>query len=118
MSRLLASPTDRSDEFAWICDICDQWNRSAEMKCRQSAVSIRETHMTTTNDSKPAIKCATMWGNLVAVMGAALPLISVELANFAPSRYVRLTALFVAIVGIVLSTWGRVVDTKKISGLW
>lgn len=59
-----------------------------------------------------------MWGNLIAVLGASLPLISVELANFAPSRYVRLTALFVAIIGIVLSTWGRVVDRSKISGVF
>lgn len=72
----------------------------------------------TTTESKPAIQCATMWGNLVAVLGASLPLISVELTNFAPSRYVRLTALFVAIIGIVVSTYGRVVDTKKISGVF
>lgn len=71
--------------------------------------------MTTT---KPAVQCASIWGNMIAVLGSALPLISVELANFAPSKYVRLAALFVAVLGAVLSTYGRVVDRTKISGVF
>lgn len=71
-----------------------------------------------TTESKPAVQCVAIWGNLIAVLGGALPLISVELINFAPSKYVRLSALFVAIIGALLSTYGRVVDTKKISGVF
>lgn len=71
-----------------------------------------------TTEAKPAIKCVAIWGNLVAVLGGALPLIAVELINFAPSRYIRLTALFMAIIGTVLSTYGRVVDRTKISSVF
>lgn len=71
-----------------------------------------------TTDTKPAIQCVSIWGNMIAVLGGALPLISVELINFAPSKYVRLTALFMAIIGTVLSTYGRVVDRSKLSGVF
>lgn len=51
-------------------------------------------------------------------MGGALPLIAVELANLAPSRYIRLIAVCVTVIGAVLSSYGRVVDTKKLSGVF
>lgn len=69
-------------------------------------------------DTKPAIQCVSIWGNLIAVAGGALPLVAVELANLTPSRYIRLMAVCITAVGAILSSYGRVVDTKKISGLW
>lgn len=32
MSRF--TPNERGDEFAWICSVCGQWNRSEEARCR------------------------------------------------------------------------------------
>lgn len=71
-----------------------------------------------TRNTKPAIQCASMWGNFIAVMGGALPLIAVELVKVAPSHWIRLAALGITSIGAVLSSYGRVTDTKKISGVF
>lgn len=76
------------------------------------------SRMTKSSETKPAIQCVSIWGNLIAVAGGALPLVAVELANLAPSRYIRLTAVCVTAIGAVLSSYGRVVDRKKISGVF
>ena len=66
--------------------------------------------------TKPAATSLTIWAVMLTLLGAAVPVITVELANWPPSTQTRLISLAVSVVGAVVATYGRVYASVPISG--
>ena len=65
----------------------------------------------------PAIKCRTIHGIIISVLGAAIPLINAELLRWPPSATVRLISLTITVVGGIIVTLERRKDNPPIKGI-
>lgn len=66
--------------------------------------------------TKPAATSLTIWAVMLTLLGSALPVIAVELANWPPTTRIRLISLSVSVVGAIVATYGRVFASVPISG--
>jgi hypothetical protein len=68
--------------------------------------------------AKSAVKSKTIWGGVIALAGAALPIVQAELAASPPNATTRLIGLGLGILGAALVAQGRSGEPAPVRGLF
>ena len=68
--------------------------------------------------AKPAVRSKTIWGGLIALAGAALPIVQAELATAPPNSTTRWVSLGLGILGAALVAQGRSGNPAPVRGLF
>lgn len=69
--------------------------------------------------SIPLIKCRTVQGSFLSLIGAALPLVTVEIAKLPPSTYTRWSSFILGLMGIIIVIYRRTsTDHPPVDGIF